>query len=342
MPLPYDAVIIVPMNKSIILIYLCLCWAPVTAWAQVVEDEPSADNEQWQLTFDVIKQRSQQLLEQNNALTAQYASLNSQAQTLVQSVNEQQAKNTKAEQFLKARGGRTDQQAKIEELNSRIKAQKSEIAAHEQEWAKLKKTAADSNRKANLKRLKIAEAELHDNAQALQDQAAQKIALPPLAPADDELTLLRKQLEQEKANEVTLEQQIKGSKQHKEDTGDLKARLEVLRRQKLDLEKQILTGPSQQSNKDRYYEMSHKKAELESRIWDFEGRINSLKNPAIFGLSWATQKKKIIHDIVQSDARNTQLREKINTLREDIALLRDQVGKLERRVNFNQGAGKTR
>ena len=41
--------------------------------------------------------------------------------------------------------------------------------------------------------------------------------------------------------------------------------------------------------------------------------------------------------MVQKDARNNQLREKIKILREDVDVLKDQVAKLERRVNFMQG-----
>ncbi len=45
----------------------------------------------------------------------------------------------------------------------------------------------------------------------------------------------------------------------------------------------------------------------------------------------------MIHEMVQTDARNNQMRDKIKVLREDIDVLRDQVAKLERRVNFVQG-----
>ena len=51
-------------------------------------------------------------------------------------------------------------------------------------------------------------------------------------------------------------------------------------------------------------------------------------------LSWERKKKVLVHDIVQKDFRNNQMREKIKVLREDIDVLRDQVAKLERRVDF--------
>ena len=49
------------------------------------------------------------------------------------------------------------------------------------------------------------------------------------------------------------------------------------------------------------------------------------------------KKKKLVHEMVQTDARNNQMRDKIKVLREDIDILRDQVARLERRVDFAQG-----
>ena len=40
---------------------------------------------------------------------------------------------------------------------------------------------------------------------------------------------------------------------------------------------------------------------------------------------------------LQTDARNNQMRDKIKVLREDIDVLRDQVARLERRVDFVKG-----
>ena len=56
-------------------------------------------------------------------------------------------------------------------------------------------------------------------------------------------------------------------------------------------------------------------------------------------LSWPLKKKKLIHEMVQTDARNNQMRDKIKVLKEDIEVLRDQVARLERRVDFVQGQG---
>ena len=54
-------------------------------------------------------------------------------------------------------------------------------------------------------------------------------------------------------------------------------------------------------------------------------------------LSWPLKRKKLIHDMVQTDARNNQMRDKIKELHEDIDVLKDQVARLERRVDFAQG-----
>jgi polyhydroxyalkanoate synthesis regulator phasin len=56
-------------------------------------------------------------------------------------------------------------------------------------------------------------------------------------------------------------------------------------------------------------------------------------------LSWAVKKKKLVHDMVQTDARNKQMQGNVKVLREDIDVLRDQVARLERRLDFAQGQG---
>ena len=54
-------------------------------------------------------------------------------------------------------------------------------------------------------------------------------------------------------------------------------------------------------------------------------------------LSWPARKKKLVHEMVLADSRNNQMRDGIKVLREDIDVLRDQVSRLERRINFVQG-----
>jgi predicted nucleic acid-binding Zn-ribbon protein len=54
-------------------------------------------------------------------------------------------------------------------------------------------------------------------------------------------------------------------------------------------------------------------------------------------LSWPLKKKQLVHELVQTDARNDRIRDKIKVLKEDIDVLRDQVAGLERRVDFAKG-----
>ena len=53
----------------------------------------------------------------------------------------------------------------------------------------------------------------------------------------------------------------------------------------------------------------------------------------------ARQEKELVHEMVQIDARNNKMRDNIKELHEDIDVLRDQVAKLERRVDFAKGQG---
>jgi uncharacterized small protein (DUF1192 family) len=45
----------------------------------------------------------------------------------------------------------------------------------------------------------------------------------------------------------------------------------------------------------------------------------------------------LVHTLVLTDARNNQMRSKIKVLQEDIGILRDEVARLERRMDFVKG-----
>lgn len=96
-----------------------LCWG-FEAKAQVTE-ELSSMPEQWQVTLDDIKSKSQTLGVENDGLKAEYRQLLQEVQELQQSIDDQQAKNRQAEDFLRTRHGRTDQQLRIDELTQAIR-----------------------------------------------------------------------------------------------------------------------------------------------------------------------------------------------------------------------------
>jgi hypothetical protein len=130
-------------------------------------------------------------------------------------------------------------------------------------------------------------------------------------PADnDQLPQLRKQLEDETRQEVLLE----------------------------DERNSLKTGPRlSQADTSKYDKLKDRKQELESDIYAYESRLDGLRQSYLTALSWPVEKKKLVHDMVWIDARNNKMRDQIKVLHEDIDVLKDQVARLERRVDFAQG-----
>jgi chromosome segregation ATPase len=136
-----------------------------------------------------------------------------------------------------------------------------------------------------------------------QAPAAQNTAQSPV---EDQLPQLRKQLEDETRQEVLLENELE----------DLKAGGKI----------QNLGAGT----------LKERKEELEADIYAYELRMEELRRSSLTALSWPLKKKELVHEMVQVDARNNKMRDQIKGLHEDIDVLKDQVAKLERRVNFAQ------
>jgi predicted nucleic acid-binding Zn-ribbon protein len=113
--------------------------------------------------------------------------------------------------------------------------------------------------------------------------------------------------------------------------------LDELRLQKLQHLKDLSGGTMSAANADRYARLKEQKEQLESNIYAYESRMESLRQSYLAALSSPMEKKKMVHDMVRLDARNNKMRDQIKSLQEDIDVLKDQVAKLERRVNFVQG-----
>ena len=207
--------------------------------------------------------------------------------------------------------------------------------------------AKQSSLDTQIQKLKytISDLELHQQRQKQLASGVQNaVALQP----DDQLGQLRKELEDENKREVLLENELGALK-----TGDksqnlyanavetenkqLEARLDVLRLQKLQHDKESSDKQLSQASARMYNHLIKRKEELESSIYAYELRMDQLRQSSLMSLSWPLKKKKLIHEMVQVDARNNQRRDKIKVLREDIALLKDQVAKLERKVDFARG-----
>jgi chromosome segregation ATPase len=181
-------------------------------------------------------------------------------------------------------------------------------------------------------------------------------APPPVSEAalNEQLTELRQRLEEEKKQEVLLENKLNtlrspgqvsnrgDADQIEEQNKQLSLRLEDLQDQKRVLQARLPDASRAIANQQKYAELKKRKEQLEADINAYAYRMDQLKETSLLKtMPWPVEKKRLIHVMVQKDARNNQLREKIKMLREDVEILRDQVAKFERRVNFMQGQNKT-
>ena len=316
------------------------------AYAQVT-GEFAAVPAQWQLTLDVIKTKAQTLLVQNKELAAQHEDLQAQLAHTQDIINQQQAANASLRQLLKERNGRTDQQIALEQLKAQVKSIKNEAAGAQEKLSIWKKKLADLERKINLQKLKIAEVQLRQDQRDVQAKLGEALQAPSAinVEAAAQLDEVRKQLEEAKAQEAMLENQIAALKDNKsalashsgldEENRVLGNRLESLRQQKVQREKAAMQAKSASAvYKDRYYQLKKHKALLEEQIRSYEVKASLMKKSIIdSNLPWPAQKKRMIHEMVQEDARNSQLREKITDIREDISILREGVTRMERRIS---------
>lgn len=329
------------------IIILPLLWWGFDVRAQAPEQMPAPA--QWQLTLDGIKSKAQSLIIENNGLQLEYQQLTGQVQNLQQSISQQQYKNEQINRFLKERHGQTDQQMRTEELTQGIKRKSQEARSSEEQLENLNRKQSGLDRKIKLLQYSISDMELHQQEEKQEDKPSQNTVILPV---DDQLSQLRKQLEDESTQEVLLENELGALK-----TGDktqnlnvdainsenkqLEAHLDILRLQKLQHEEKSSDTQLSQANARMYEKLKRRKEQLEASIYAYESRMDELKQSSLMALSWPLKKKKLVHEMVQVDGRNNQMRDKIKGLREDIDILRDQVAKLERRVDFVQGKDAT-
>jgi len=301
--------------------------------------------EQWQLTLDVIKARAQTLVVKNNGLQDEHRQLTGQLQSLQQAIVDGQNKNDQLDRFLKDRHGRTDQQARIDELKQGLITKKEEERADEGQLEGLRRKQEDLDHKIQQLQGTISQLE---NRQQADKQKAQVVVNTPQPSSDDPLAQWRKQLEDENRQEVLLEDQLGALKSGGQATNlnvediveqnkQLEAHLDNLKLQKLRYLKRSPDPALGVANARRYEQLKRRKDQLEADINAYEFRLDELRESSLMSLSWPLKKKKLIHEMVQRDARNNQMRDKIKDLKEDIGVLKDQVNKLERRVDFAKG-----
>lgn len=338
-------VIIIFMGSWRWIIIMPFLWWALDARAQLPA-QASAVTESWQLTLDVIKAQARTLMIKNNGLQGEYQRLAGQVQKLDQQISDRQHQNEKLSRYLKERHGRSDQQVRIEQLKQGIKIKQQQLGTFEQRSQNLRRKQADLQRKVRLEKLTVAQAQLRGEAQKQQARASEDEDFSKA----DQLARVRRQLEDENKQEVLLENELKALKTGDQGQGPhadaieqenkkLQARLDVLRLQKQRYDQRSPDAALARANRHRYDELKKRKDELEADIGAYEERMDQLRESSATGLSWPEKKKKLIHAMVQTDARNNQIRGKIKVLREDIDVLRDQVAKFERRAAFVQGKG---
>lgn len=307
--------------------------------------QTSLTESQWRLSLDVIQAKAKQLVILNHELTSKNTGLKEAIGKISNSVTQLGEKNQKMKDFLRQRNGKTDQHIQLEEIAQNIKLRQVQLQAHQDDIDGLNKQLMDAQRKVNVKRLRIAEWEIRKKSQEVELDYKKQIYASQV-PSPEDLNQLRKQLEKEKVNEAALEAKINeysksATTQHldanalRHENSQLQARVETYQKEVIFRRK----AASSPKNNDKYQAMLSRKHDLEEKIKAYEARIDMLKNPANFTLSWDKQKKTLIRSMVQADASNQQLKSKIENIKEDIAVLRDQVAKLERRINFGQGKG---
>jgi len=329
------------MKLSHLITILALLWGGIDACAQMPQ-ELSSRPEQWQLTLDTIKSKAQQLMVEYNGLQNQYHQLISEQQRLRQLIFNQQFKNDEISRFIKERHGRTDQQLRIEELKQIINAKKIKIKTMEEQYKNLQSKASKLEKKIELLNDMMVALKLHQQAEN------PKIQNSSYTPAGDSLASLRKQLEDANRQEILLSNELqalrRGGRMQNMNVADinaqnsqLEARLNILRLQKIQQDKVSSDTLLAQASERMINKLKARKDELEAKIAAYEMRMDQLRESSLIGLSWGAKKKRMVHDMVEKDARNNLMREKIKVLHEDIGILRDQVAKLERRMDFIKG-----
>ena len=320
------------------------CWA-FNALAQDQAPAQGPMPQQWQLSLDVIKSKAQTLMIENNGLQIEYKQLAGQVQQLQQAIYDQQYKNKQMGRFIEERHGQTDQQVRIEELKQTINSKKQQAKTYERQLNNLQKKQSSMDHSIQQLKYTISDIELHQQA-----EPKQKPTVPNIQQSqeDDQLTQLHKQLEDQTRQEVILQNELNdlktGSKAKNLDVDalesenkQLEARRDVLLLQKLHHERKSSDVARVQINRRKYEQLKERRDQLEAGISAYESRLDELRETSLMAISWPLKRKRLIHEMVQVDARNNQMRDKIKDLREDIDVLKDQVAKLERRIDFVNG-----
>lgn len=312
------------MNK--VFITLSVYFALLAAACAQTAPQPMSEQE-WELTYSVIKSKVQTLIDENSRLMSEYKSLLVQQRKLQQAIAEQKQKNEEIKTYLKERGTKTDEQLEIARLEEALRAKKSELARREQESVVLKARAAAWQYKVDAKQMQISNWEFREqNAKSSPAPVRKRMDVD-----DGHMDGLRRSLEAQKVQEAALEKELSTLTVQMVDPEikQLQERVDELKAQKEKMLNQVRPPVPPPAGQLKYMTLMSQKEELEKKIRGLEKRVAGLKQSLVSGFSWAAEKKELIHEIVEADAENNKLREKVNNLRQDIGLLQEQVNRLE-------------
>lgn len=346
------------MKKAIFNFSLFFILGAVNSWAQVsskateqvnsyllkqsMETQGTAPT--WQLTLDVIKAKAEALLQKNNDMMAQRDALLKQYNQEQKIIETLKKNNEEIRQFLKERHGRSDEQFKMDEIEAQIHQRKALLKETQDRLVQLNQVSEGLDQKIQLKKLRISDIQIDQKKQDLQLSMQQALKEKDASKDDDELIALKKKLHEQKEQEAVLEKQgdqaqlgmFKEPVQvSTEEINALEEKQDNLRHQKDDLQKR-LNGDNNQANMHRYQELMLKKSELEEKIKGFEVVLNQLKESSKENLTDDKSNKLMLKQMIKIDNRNTQLKQKVHELQENVLVLRSQVRRLEKKVNFRR------
>ncbi len=284
--------------------------------------------EQWKSGVDAIRGQMDVLIRQNDQLTQVYDQERSQEQQLLREIEEQRQKVEALKEYLRKREGKTDQDLRVDALNGELRIKRMQMDKILLEYKTSHAKAQDVLDRVESKRMKISAYDLKPT-----EPAVEKKAVEPRK--DPALEALRAEYQRQKASEARLEAGMDPARESSDalEIKQLEVRVAALTEQKAQLMKKPL---AEDHSADKLNLMQTKKDELEKKIRAFESRIESLKSTSVVSGSWAAARKEMVRAVVQGDARNKKLANEIKELKENIALLRSQIGVLEKRVLFSK------
>ncbi len=306
---------------------------------------------EWILTLDVIKAKTEALMGKNSKLMAEREALIREYKEKQETIRSWQAKNQDLREFLKKRHGRSNEEMKVDELAEQIKAKKEQLKVFNEQLLNLNKELESAEQKLQLKRLRISDLQLKRNQDGLEAKMQQVLKQQEITEDDAEMIGLKQQFQKHKEQETALEGQVKELEFQRmgaaamppvvdeQQIKVLEEKVQSLRQQKEDLQKQF-NSDNTQAGLQRYQQLMARKKELEDKIKGFDTQLSQLNSPQAKGLSENKTNKQLLKQMVQLDSQNARLRQKISIFGENVALLKTQVKRLERRFNVTKGSPK--